>query len=134
MKDPTKDPLNQLLTDDGGATDREQLATLVTPFIRLVKDSEEFEFLPAFSKLDNASKVTLLLAASKARALLFNLPEGLASSEIIATQVMAEGSSKSAIKALFDGHKIKKDKAGKKYILPSYRISELVEKFTKTKS
>lgn len=133
MKDTAKDPLTQLLTDDASATDREQLAALVAPFIKLVKDSEDFEFLPAFSKLDNASKVTLLLAASKARALLFNTSDGLTSSEIIATQVMAEGSAKSAIKALFDGHKIKKDKGGKKYILPSYRIPELVEKFTNTK-
>ncbi|HEY4489554.1 MAG TPA: hypothetical protein VJA87_03710 [Candidatus Paceibacterota bacterium] len=127
----TPNPLDALLTDDA-ATNREQLAALVGPFVKIVKDSKEFEFLPAFSKLDNSSKVEIMLAASKARALLFDETDGLAPSEIIATQVMTEGSTKSAIKSLFDGRKIKKNKEGKKYILPPYRIPELVEKFIKS--
>lgn len=125
-------PLDSLLVDDA-ATDREQLAALVSPFIKIVKDSKEFEFLPAFSKLDNNSKVEILLAASKARALLFDDVDGLTPSEMIATQVMTEGSTKSAIKSLFDGHKIKKGKDGKKYVLPPYHIPELLGKFTNTK-
>jgi len=130
----TKDPLASLFTDDAKATNREQLASLVVPFIKLVKDSKEFEFLPAFSKLkDNPSKIEILLAAVKARALFLNEPDGLAPSEIIATQILPEGSVKSAVKGLFDGHKIKKDKDGKKYILPPYRIPELTEKFINAK-
>jgi hypothetical protein len=124
-------PLDVLLTDDA-ATNREQLAVLVGPFVKIVKASKEFEFLPAFSKLDNTSKVEIMLAASKARSLLFNEVDGLTPSEVIATQVMTEGSTKTAIKGLFDGRKIKKNKEGKKYILPPYRIPELVEKFIKT--
>ncbi len=125
-------PLDSLLTDDA-VTDREQLAALVGPFIKIVKNSKEFEFLPAFSKLDNNSKVEILLAASKARALLFDKIDGLTPSEVITTRVMTEGSTKSAIKTLFDGRKIKKGRDGKKYVLPPYRIHELLEKFTNTK-
>lgn len=125
-------PLDSLLIDDA-ATDLEQLAALVGPFIRIVKDSKEFEFLPAFSKLDNNPKVEILLAASKARALLFDDVDGLTPSEMITAQVMTEGSTKSAIKTLFDGRKIKKGKGGKKYVLPPYRIHELLEKFTSIK-
>jgi hypothetical protein len=128
----TPDPLSSLLTDDA-ATDREQLAKLVSPFIKIVKDTKEFEFLPSFLKIDNTSKVEILLAASKARALLFDETDGLTPSEVISTQIMTEGSTKSAIKSLFDNHKIKKNKEGKKYVLPPYRIPELVEKFTKAK-
>lgn len=127
----TPNPLDSLLTNDA-ATNRGQLAALVGPFIKIVRVSKEFEFLPAFLKLDNASKVEIMLAASKARALLFDEADGLAPSEVIATQVMTEGSTKSAIKSLFDGRKIKKDKEDKKYVLPPYRIAELVEKFIKT--
>lgn len=127
----TPNPLDVLLTDDA-STNLEQLATLVKPFIKIVRDSKEFEFLTAFSKLDNNSKIEILLAASKARALLFDEAEGLAPSEVIAMQVMTEGSTKSAIKSLFDSRKIKKDKEDKKYVLPPYRIPELVEKINKT--
>jgi len=129
----TKDPLASLFTDDANAINREQLARLVAPFILLTTTSKEFQFLPPFSKLkDNASKVEILLAAAKARSLFMKESDGLLPSEVIAMSIMAEGSAKSAIKNLSDSHKIKKDKEGR-YVLPSYRIPELVDKFTNTK-
>lgn len=130
MKDKN-DPLAVLFTDDAKAVDRQQLATVVAPFITLDKESKEFGFLPAFSGLEsNALKIEVLLAAARARAMFLNEPDGLLPGEIIATGIMAVGSVKSTLKNLFDGHKIKKDKEGR-YLLPPYRVPELVKKFTK---
>lgn len=125
-----KDPLASLFTDDAKAVDRQQLASLVAPFLSIDKNSREFGILPAFTNLDgNAVRIEILLAAAKARSLYLNEPDGLLPLEIISMGILAEGSVKSSLKKLFDTHKIKKDKDGR-YYLPTYRIPELVKQFT----
>lgn len=128
------DPLAVLFSEDAKSVDRKQLADAVSPFISIDKNSKEFVFLPTFSELNNNTlKIEVLLAAAKARSLFLNENDGLLPAEIIATGIMAAGSVKSSLKSLFDNHKIKKDKDGR-YLLPSYRISELVKKITKPNS
>lgn len=126
----TNDPLASLFTSDAKATDRKQLAALVAPFLSIDQDSKEFTFLPAFSEIDgNITKIEILLAGAKARSLHLNEPDGLQPGDIIASGIMADGSVKSSLKKLFDSHKIKKDKEGR-YFIPSYRISELMKRFS----
>lgn len=134
MSTQKKDPLASLFTDDAKAVDRQQLATLVAPFVSIDKESREFGFFPAFSDLGgNIAKIEILLAAAKARALYLSEPDGLLPGEIIATGVMAVGSAKSSLKKLADSHRVKKDKQGR-YFLPPYRIAELVKQFISTNS
>ncbi len=124
-----KDPLAGLVSADGKATDRQKLYELVSPFIKLDPESKGFSFLGAFSDIsNNMSKLEMLLAGAKARALYFEMPDGLQPGEIIALGVMAEGSVKGSLKKLFDTHKIKKDKEGR-YFVPAYRILELTKQF-----
>lgn len=123
------DPLSSLLSSDVKSTDRQKLAELLRPFLVIDQDSKEFAFLPAFEETDNnADKVEIILAGSKARALLFDNPDGMTQGEVIGLGVLAEGSVKSTLKRLIDGHKLKKDKEGR-YSIPGHRISELVKKF-----
>lgn len=126
-----KDPLESLFTSDAKATERHQLASLVKPFLSIDQNSREFNFLPAFSKINgNMAKVEILLAGAKARSLHLKEPDGLLPGDIIATGVIAEGSVKSSLKKLFDNHKIKRDKEGR-YFIPAYRIPELIKQFNK---
>lgn len=129
-----RDPLASLFTNDAKAVDRQQLATLVVPFLSIDQNSREFGVLPTFSSIDsNSAKIEILLAAAKARALYLNEPDGLLPGEIIATGIMPVGSFKSSLKKLFDAHKIKKDKENR-YYLPSYRIPELIKQFSNNNS
>lgn len=124
------DPLAALISSDAKTTDKKKLAELLAPYLVIDQGSNEFGFLAAFDNVDgNEVKVELLLAGAKARALLFNLSDGMTPSEIIATGMMAEGSVKTSLKRLFDGRKIKKDKNGR-YFLPAHRISELAKRLT----
>jgi len=123
------DPLASLLTNDARAIDRQKLAELLQPFVVIDESSKEFSFHDKFNALKkNAQKIEIILAAAKARALVFNEPDGLIQKELVGLSVMAEGSIKSTLKRLYDSHKIKKDKEGR-YFVPAYRISELVKQF-----
>ncbi len=134
MTTEKKDPLASLFTNDAKVVDRQQLATLVGHFFSFDQDSKEFNVLPTFSRIEgNMAKIEILLAAAKARSLFLNEPDGLLPSEIIAIEIMAEGSVKSSLKKLLDTHKIKKDKENR-YLVPAYRISELVNQFTSNNS
>lgn len=120
-----KDPLATLVSSDAKAADRTKLAELLKPFLVIDEETKEFGFLTPFSELKgNDTKIEVLLAGVKARSLYFSLPDGLSPSEIIAVGIMAEGSVKSTLKRLFDGHQIKKDKEGH-YFLPAHRIHEV---------
>jgi len=128
MNGKTDDPLAVLISGDAKAVDRKQLADLLKPFIQIDLNSKEFSFLPAFARLEsNDEKIEILLAATKARALYFDVADGLLPKEIIDLAIMPVGSTKSSLKRLFDDHKIKKDKEGR-YVIPTYRVSELTEK------
>ena len=130
----TKDPLAVLVSSDVNSTDRKRLAELVKPFLIIDQKSKELAALPAFESLgDNAVKVEIILAGAKARALLFNVPDGMTQGEIIGLSVLADGSVKSTLKRLADGHKIKKDKEGR-YLIPGHRVSELVKKIADNNS
>lgn len=126
-----KDPLATLFKNDARLVDREQLASLVRPFLSIDQETREFSFLPAFSHIKgNTSKIELLLAGAKARSLYLNEPDGLSAGDIILFEIMASGSCKSSLKKLYDSHKIKKDKERRSYYLPSYRIPELIKQFS----
>ena len=127
MNKPT-DPLAVLISSDAKATDRAKLAELVGPYVAIDQDSKDFGFHPAFRDIDgNSTKIEILLAATKARALFFDMPDGLTSGEIIKAGIMAEGSAKTSLKRLFDSHRIKKDKEGR-YLLPAHLIPEIIKK------
>ena len=122
------DPLASLISSDAKATDRKKLAALLGPYMVIDQDSKEFSFHSALHDVDgNETKIEVLLAGAKARALYFNLSDGLLPGEVIAAGLMPEGSTKTSLKKLFDSHKIKKDKDGR-YFLPAHRIQELIKK------
>ncbi len=126
------DPLAALISSDAKATDRKKLAELLQPYMVIDQDSQEFGFHAAFHELDsNDTKLEMLLAGAKARALFFSVADGLLSGEVIATGIMPEGSTKTSLKRLFDSHKIKKDKEGR-YFLPVHRIPELIKRLNIT--
>lgn len=127
------DPLDSLISSDAKATDRKKLAELLGPYMVIDQDSREFSFhTPLHDLSGNDVKLELLLAGAKARALYFDMPDGLLPGEIISVGLMPEGSVKSTLKKLYDGHKIKKDRDGR-YLLPAHRIQEVIKKLSSTK-
>ncbi len=124
----SNDPLASLISNDAKSTDRKKLAELLGPYMVIDQDSREFNFHSAMHDVDaNDVKIELLLAGAKARSLYFDTPDGLLPGEIMTTGLMPEGSVKSTLKKLYDGHKIKKDKE-RRYFLPAHRIQELIKK------
>lgn len=120
-----KDPLSSLI-GSGKENERQKLAELLEPFVIIDEDSKEFCFKDAFTQINNnALKIELLLAAARARSLYFNEQDGLTAQEIIILSIMPEGSVKTTLRKLFSiEHKIKQ--SGKRYLLPSYRIPEII--------
>jgi len=134
MNTETNDPLQGLVSGDTKAIDRQALANVLGPYVRIDQKTKEFSFLPAFAKLgSNDEKVEIVLTAAKARALIFDSPDGMEPKGIAALQIMPLGSVKSAIKSLYDKHKIQKDKDSR-YSMPTYRIHELTEKYVNAPS
>jgi hypothetical protein len=86
----------------------------------------EVTFLQAFYKLENQMKLLVVLISQKARHLLFDaISESMSPSELIALDIMAEGSVKSSLKRLLEKtHQIKKD-GQKKYYVPNYLLANL---------
>ncbi len=124
----TNDPLASLISSDAKATDRKKLAELVGPYMVIDQDSREFSFHSTLHDVDgNDTKIEILLAGAKARALYFDMADGLLAGEVQAAGLMPEGSVKTSLKKLFDSHRIKKDKEGR-YFLPAHRIQELIKK------
>ncbi|HEV2112475.1 MAG TPA: hypothetical protein VGT99_14045 [Gammaproteobacteria bacterium] len=123
------DPLAALVASDAKAADRQQLAELLGPYVQIDSSTQEFRFLPAFTRLStNDDKVEILLAAAKARALIFESTDGLLPKEVIDLGLMPLGSTKSAIKRLFDTRKIRKGKDGR-YSVPNYRVPEIAAQY-----
>lgn len=123
------DPLAELISSDAKATDRKKLAQLLKSLVAIDGVSKELSFLPAFDTLgSNDEKIEILLAASKARALYFESEDGLLPKEIIDLGIMPEGSVKTSLRKLYGSHKVKKNNAGR-YVLPPYRIPELIKEF-----
>ena len=125
-----KDPLASLI-GNGKDNERQKLAELLAPFVIIDADSKEFYFKDVFAQIDNnALKIELLLAAARARSLYYNEQDGLTAQEIIILSIMPEGSVKTTLRKLFSiEHRIKQD--GKRYILPSYRIQEIIKNLIK---
>ncbi len=122
------DPLASLVSTDSKSTDRKKLADLLFSYIIIDQDTKEFGFHQAFHEIvGNHTKIELLLAGAKARALYFNMIDGLFPAEIMLAGLMPEGSVKSSLKKLFDKHQIKKDKEGR-YFLPAHRITDIFKK------
>jgi len=133
MGDTVKnDPLQDLVSDNTEDIDRAQLAGLLKMYVAFSKDGE-LTFLPAFYKLDNTSKILVILTAQKARHLLFgetHTSEALSSADIISLDVMAEGSVKSTVKRLLEKTYDIKKNADKKYYIPNYQLSSLQQKIS----
>ena len=122
------DPLASLVSTDSKATDRKKLADLMLPYMIIDQDTKGFGFHQAFHDMDgNDIKIELLLAGVKARALYFDMTDGLLPAEIISAGLMPEGSVKTSLKKLFDKHHIKKDKDGR-YFLPAHRVTDIIKK------
>lgn len=125
------DPLQILMSDDVRAIDRKKMAEFLRPFVLIDKSSQQIVLLPDFKKVSsNAEKIEIVLLASKVRALLLEIQDGLTQKEIIGLDAMPEGSVKATVKILFDSKKIKQDKQ-KKYSIPGYRVDELINKINK---
>lgn len=127
-----EDPLKILISNDALAINRKQVADFLHSYTSIDGISKQLIFLPNFMDLSNINKIEIILLASKARALVFELADGMTPGEIIALDVMPVGSAKSSVKNLFDSKRIKKDKVGR-YFLPGYRINELIAKFSNKK-
>lgn len=128
MSTKQDDPLSELVTSDSKATDRRKLADLLKPFVEIDGTTKEFSFLAQFDELENNDeKIELVLAAAKARALIFNAEDGMLPKEIIELGVMPAGSVKTSIRRLQGEHKIKKNKS-ERYVLPPYRVPEMLKK------
>lgn len=129
MNNQTDDPLRSLVSGDTKAIDRQALANLLAPYVRIDQTTMGFGFLPAFAKLSsNDEKVEIILTAAKARALIFDSQDGMGPKEVAALEIMPLGSVKSALKHLYDTHKIQKDNDSR-YSMPTYRIYELTDKY-----
>ena len=63
------DPLQGLFISESQAIDREQLATLLSPYLAINKETGSLDFSLQFRDLPNAEKILLILAAVKARSL-----------------------------------------------------------------
>lgn len=125
MNEPIS-PLSSLIVDDVKSIDENQLTMILTPYIRFDKEGK-INLMPAFNQMkSNDLKIQILLLSSKATSIILNdqSAEGLSPIEIMAFQVMPEGSVKSSLKKLFDNHRIKKNK-GNKYYVPGYRLTDV---------
>lgn len=121
------DPLDLLITEDTKEIDRQQLADFLQPYVQLDKATKHIHTLPKFQRISpNDYKIEVILLASKARALVFGLPNGMLPNDIINLEVLPMGSVKSSLKRLYDSRKARKDKNGR-YYLPGYRIHEILE-------
>lgn len=129
----TEDPLNQLLGEDVQSIDRNRLATFLSPYVRFEKLTKDMHFLVEFESIvSNDAKIEVILLAAKAKSLLFDEPDGLAPSQIIALEVMPAGSVKSSLKKLSDARKIKKDSQGR-YFIPNYGVTEAMNRASRGK-
>ena len=124
------DPLGVLISSDAKAVDRKKLAELLAPFVAIDRETNEFAFTAGFEEVGgNDLKIELVLASAKARALLFDQPDGMSPSQIMDLGIMADGSVKTSLKRLFDGRKVRKDKEGR-YVIPPHRITDLSKRLS----
>lgn len=125
MTTQSNDPLQNLIAENTEDVDRGRLFDVLKDYVVFTKTGE-MTFLQAFYKLENQAKLLVVLVAQKARHLLFDdMPEAMSPSELIALDVMAEGSVKSSLKRLLEKtHQVKKD-GQKKYYVPNYLLNNL---------
>ena len=123
----SKDPLFALVAEDAKSIDRARIADFLTQYVVIDKESKGLTFRGAFNAIgDNGRKLEIVLLASLARSLIFpGESAALAPKEIIAMQVLAEGSVKSGLRGLLKSGSIKQNAEGK-YHVPTYRIDEII--------
>ncbi len=128
MEATTDDPLKGLIAENTDGINRQRLTDQLKPYT-VFSSEGELTLLSAFYSLNNQSKILIILVAQKARHLLFDdVAESMSPSEIIAFDVMAEGSVKSTLKRLLEKtHDVKKD-ASKRYYVPNYLLAGLDSK------
>lgn len=128
----SNDPLEILLVSESQAIDRQELASLLQPYLSINKETKLFDFSGDFMRLPNAYKILIVLSAVKARSLILKMDDKIAPSEIIKMEVAPEGSIKATLKGLIDSREIKSEKG--KYFLPNYKVPQVVARFKKLKS
>lgn len=117
---PNRNPLEDLLIDEAQDINLAELAQILKPFIVIDKSSSAIQFLQPFYEHKNEVKILILLAASKAKKELLGGEEKLSPSDIIALDIMPEGSVKGTLKKLYDEKIIRAENS--KYYLPNYQI------------
>ena len=127
-----KNPLEDLVIDESQSVNLAELAQILKPFVVIDKSSHSINFLPLFYEQKNELKILILLAASKARKELFQDDEKMSPSDIIALEIMPEGSTKATLKKLLDEKIIRAE--ARKYYLPSYQIRALINQLKSTKN
>jgi len=120
-----RNPLEDLLIDESQNINLGELAQILKPFVMIDKSSRSINFLPLFYEKKNEFKILILLAASKARKELFQGDEKMSPTDIIAMEIMPEGSVKGTLKKLFDEKIIRAE--NRKYYLPNYQIRALAD-------
>lgn len=127
---PDDNPLKSLIIENNQSLDLHQLTDLLTNRIAFTAEAE-MQFLGDFYNMNNQQKVLLILLGAKAKSILFEVPDGLTPSEIIAFDIMPLGSVKSTLKTLLeDTHEVKKN-TDKRYYIPNYLTSKLITRFAK---
>lgn len=115
-----KNPLEDLLVDESQSVNLAELAQILKSFVVIDKSSKTIQFLPPFYEQKNEVKILISLAASKARRELLGNEEKMSPSDIIALDIMPEGSVKGTLKKLYDEKIIRAENS--KYYLPNYQI------------
>ncbi|MFZ2886618.1 MAG: hypothetical protein WA021_02235 [Minisyncoccia bacterium] len=128
----TPDPLQSLFVSESQAIDRQQLATLLSPYLAINKETGAFDFSSQFRDLPNAEMILLVLSAVKARSLVLkSMVDEISPSEIIKMEIMPLGSVKGTLKILLDARDIKSTNG--KYSVPNYKIPQVVARFNQMK-
>jgi hypothetical protein len=119
-------PLERLFADDVKNLDLNLISDFLVKYIAIDRNTQEIGFKTPFRKLPgNTSRLEILFLATKARKILINKQEEMATLDVIKMSIMPEGSVKATIKKLFDEKLILKNDLG--YYLPDFRVSEVID-------
>lgn len=123
------DPLQKLVVSETKKVDRQELSELLAPYVSIDQETKSFDLSTKFMELPNPEKILIVLAAVKARHLVFDEVDRITPAEIIAMEVMPAGSVKSSLRNLLKDKDVKSE--GGLYYLPNYKVPQVVARFRK---